>query len=182
MNQQFPEIQADPGVKRQVLSDSPELMVVAFRFQNEGAEGKHHHHPHIQSTYAESGRFAFTIAGKTLEVARGDSFVIPSNAVHGCKCLEPGTLIDTFAPRRDDFLMPKLDPEHRVFHFMGQPDETRHIVMANEKVVISPPWSIHCGAGTGAYTWLDALRRRGRRERSVDRGQGSPCTTLARAV
>ena len=106
MIKHFPEVQADPGVKRQVLSESPDLMVVAFRFQAEGAEGKLHSHPHVQSTYVESGRFAFTVSGETFEVGAGDSFVIPSNAVHGCRCLEPGTLIDTFAPRRDDFLMP----------------------------------------------------------------------------
>lgn len=100
----FPEVPADPGVTRQVLSDSPELMVVAFRFQNEGAEGKMHSHPHVQSTYVESGRFEFTVGNETFEVASGQSFVLPSNALHGCRCLEPGTLIDTFAPRRDDFL------------------------------------------------------------------------------
>jgi quercetin dioxygenase-like cupin family protein len=100
----FPEVTADPGVRRQVLSDSPDLMVVAFRFQQKGAEGKLHDHPHIQSTYVESGRFRFTIDGETFDVSPGDSFVIPSNALHGCICLEPGTLIDTFTPRRDDFL------------------------------------------------------------------------------
>ena len=100
----FPEVTADPGIRRQVLSDSPDLMVVAFRFQQEGAEGKLHNHPHVQSTYVESGRFRFTIDGKTFDVSPGDSFVIPSNALHGCVCLEPGTLVDTFTPRRDDFL------------------------------------------------------------------------------
>ncbi|OCW59242.1 cupin [Hoeflea olei] len=100
----FPEVPADPGVTRQVLSDSPELMVVAFRFREEGAEGRMHSHPHVQSTYVESGRFAFTVGDQSFEVMAGQSFVIPSGAVHGCRCLEPGTLIDTFAPRRDDFL------------------------------------------------------------------------------
>ncbi len=100
----FPEVTADPGVKRQVLSDSPQLMVVAFRFREPGAEGKLHSHPHVQSTYVESGRFRFSIGGEAFEVAPGDSFVIPSGATHGCICLEPGTLIDTFTPRRDDFL------------------------------------------------------------------------------
>lgn len=100
----FPEVDADPGVRRQVLSDSEALMVVAFRFQAEGAEGKLHNHPHVQSTYVESGRFRFSIGGEAFEVGPGDSFVIPSMAMHGCVCLEPGTLIDTFTPRRDDFL------------------------------------------------------------------------------
>ncbi|MFQ1702816.1 cupin domain-containing protein [Loktanella agnita] len=99
----FPPVQPDPGVTRQVLSDSPELMVVSFTFDAE-AEGKLHDHPHVQSTYVESGRFRFTVAGEEMEVGPGDSFVIPSGARHGCICLEPGRLIDTFTPRRDDFL------------------------------------------------------------------------------
>ena len=100
----YPEVDADPGIRRQVLSETPELMVVAFRFGEEGAEGKLHNHPHVQSTYVESGRFRFAIDGTEFEVGPGDSFVIPSGAEHGCVCLRPGTLIDTFTPRRDDFL------------------------------------------------------------------------------
>lgn len=99
----YPEIEADTGVRRQVLSENEALMVVAFRFQD-GAEGKLHNHPHVQATFVESGRFRFTIDGDSFEVGPGDSFVIPSEARHGCICLEAGTLIDTFTPRRDDFL------------------------------------------------------------------------------
>lgn len=99
----YPEVAADEGVRRQVLSENADLMVVAFRFQ-EGAEGKLHNHPHVQSTYVQSGRFRFTIGEEAFEVGPGDSFIIPSRAMHGCVCLEPGTLIDTFTPRRDDFL------------------------------------------------------------------------------
>ena len=99
----FPALAAGPGVTRQVLADSPELMVVRFRFES-GAEGALHNHPHVQSTYCASGLFRFSVAGEEFEVGPGMSFVIPSNARHGCTCLEAGELIDSFAPRRDDFL------------------------------------------------------------------------------
>jgi len=100
----FPIVDADPGVTRQVLADHPDLMVVAFRFSEEGAEGKLHNHPHIQSTFVQSGKFKFSVGDETKEVGPGDSFVIPTNVVHGCVCIEPGTLVDSFTPRRDDFL------------------------------------------------------------------------------
>ncbi len=99
----FPAVDAGNNVTRQVVADSPELMVVEFRFAD-GAVGALHHHPHIQSTYVRSGRFEFTIGDETFEVSPGDSFVIPSMAVHGCRAIEPGVLVDTFTPRRDDFL------------------------------------------------------------------------------
>ena len=100
----FPVVSTGENVTRQVLSENEQLMVVAFRFAAEGAEGALHNHPHIQSTYVESGRFRFTLGDEEREVGPGDSFVIPSGQTHGCICLEPGTLVDCFTPRRDDFL------------------------------------------------------------------------------
>jgi quercetin dioxygenase-like cupin family protein len=100
----YPIVETGDGVTRQVLADSPELMTVAFRFAAKGAQGALHHHPHVQSTFVQSGQFRFTVEGRDFEVGPGDAFVIPSGAVHGCVCLEPGLLIDGFTPRRDDFL------------------------------------------------------------------------------
>lgn len=99
----FPAVEAGNGVIRQVLSHDEKLMVVAFNFEK-GGEGSLHSHPHSQSTYVESGTFTFSIDADSFDVKAGDSFVIPANAIHGCKCHNEGRLIDTFTPRRDDFL------------------------------------------------------------------------------
>ncbi len=101
--QRFPSHSPAPGVTRQVLADSPDLMIVAFGFEA-GAAGARHSHSHVQSTYVESGRFRFGIGDDVVEVGPGDSFVIPSGIEHGCTCLQAGRLIDCFTPRRDDFL------------------------------------------------------------------------------
>ena len=101
---EFPIVPSGENVTRQVLADHPDLMVVAFSFNEAGAVGDLHSHPHVQSTFVSSGRFRFTLGDEEREVSTGDSFVIPSGLTHGCLCLEPGVLIDSFTPRRDDFL------------------------------------------------------------------------------
>lgn len=94
---------ADPGVRRRVLAHDEALMVVEFAFEKD-AEGRLHSHPHIQASYIAEGSFDVTIDGVTERLAAGQSFIVPSNAVHGVKALEAGRLIDSFTPARADFL------------------------------------------------------------------------------
>jgi 4-deoxy-L-threo-5-hexosulose-uronate ketol-isomerase len=60
----------------------------------------------------------------------------------------------THERRMEVYLYFDMEPETRVFHFMGKPDETRHLVMKNEQATISPSWSIHTGTATNNYTFI----------------------------
>ncbi len=59
--------------------------------------------------------------------------------------------------RMEAYLYFGMAPDARVLHLMGEPSETRHLFIANEEAAISPPWSIHAGAGIGAYTFIWAM-------------------------
>lgn len=94
---------AGEGVTRRVLAYTDALMCVENTFQA-GAVGTLHSHPHTQITYVVSGRFSFTIDGETHEVGPGDTLLKTDGVIHGCTCLEAGTLLDIFNPMREDFL------------------------------------------------------------------------------
>ena len=91
------------GTHRRLLAHSEPLMAVEVVFET-GSVGALHTHPHTQCSYVLSGCFAYEVEGETVELARGDSIIVPGGAVHGTRCLEAGTLLDIFTPERKDFL------------------------------------------------------------------------------
>lgn len=91
------------GVERKILAYADEMMCVENHFEK-GAVGALHHHPHTQITYVVSGKFEFEIEGIKKVVKQGDALLKRNDILHGCVCLEAGTLLDIFNPMRKEFV------------------------------------------------------------------------------
>lgn len=94
--------------------------------------------------------------------------VIHQDGIQSCQLMMGITMLDennnwntmpahVHDRRMEAYLYLDLEKDSKVFHFMGQPDETRHLVVGNDQAVLSPAWSIHSGAGTSNYSFVWAM-------------------------
>lgn len=79
--------------------------------------------------------------------------------VMGMTALAAGSVWNTMPCHTHDrrsevYLYFDMAPDTQVFHFMGEPEETRHLVVSGEQAILSPGWSIHCGSGTARYAFI----------------------------
>lgn len=123
----------------------------------------HTHYPNKKITLAEAS--PQTLGDDTTSNRRTiNKFIVPDvlptcQLTMGLTKLAEGNLWNTMPchtheRRMEVYFYFDMDEETAVFHMMGQPQETRHLLVHNEQAVISPSWSIHSGVGTKRYTFI----------------------------
>jgi quercetin dioxygenase-like cupin family protein len=95
--------QPEPGLRRQIMSYSPGMMLVRHRMEK-GWAGAKHSHPHEQLVYIVSGHLSFRYPGGVVEAKMGDSFLVPGNVEHQAWALEDSEVLDIFTPYREDYM------------------------------------------------------------------------------
>lgn len=94
----------EPGTTRRIMAYCDALMVCELTFKK-GTTSALHKHPHDQITYVVRGSLKFSVGGQVKVVRAGDVVYMPSGVEHGLlEALEESVIVDTFAPKRADFL------------------------------------------------------------------------------
>jgi len=114
-----------------------------------------------QGTIRELGD-QLTSNRRTLNQYIHENGVQSCQVVMGVTTLHPGSMWNTMPAHTHDrrtecYLYFDLPEDARVIHLLGQPTETRHVVVGNREAAISPSWSVHCGVGTTNYSFVWAM-------------------------
>ncbi|MBC8084509.1 MAG: 5-dehydro-4-deoxy-D-glucuronate isomerase [Hymenobacter sp.] len=158
---------------------------VDFRSLNAGEPAKfyllsapaHAPHPTARCTQAE----ATPVRMGAVETANARTIYkyIYAEGIQSCQLvmgltqLEPGSVWNTMPAHTHDrrteaYLYFNLPENQRVLHLMGEPHETRSLWVSNEQAILSPPWSIHSGCGTNAYTFIWGMAGENREYTDMD--------------
>ncbi len=126
----------------------------------------HHAYPSRLVTVADAAKMELGDAA-TSNKRTINQFIHPlvmqsCQLVLGYTALDEGSVWNTMPAhvhdrRMEAYLYWGMDEASRVLHLMGEPQETRHMFVANEEAIVSPTWSIHSGAGIGKYTFIWAM-------------------------
>jgi quercetin dioxygenase-like cupin family protein len=92
----------EAGLRRQVMSYSPSMMLVRHRMVK-GWVGTKHSHPHEQMVYIVSGKITFTSPDGTFQTKAGDCFLVPGGVEHQASAQEDSEVLDIFTPMREDY-------------------------------------------------------------------------------
>ncbi|WP_182112179.1 MULTISPECIES: 5-dehydro-4-deoxy-D-glucuronate isomerase [unclassified Actinotalea] len=132
-----------------------------------------------QGTVRELGD-PLTSNRRTLNQYIHENGVRSCQVVMGVTTLHPGSMWNTMPAHTHDrrmeaYLYFDLPEDARVIHILGRPDETRHLVVANQEAIISPSWSVHSGVGTASYSFVWAMAGE---NQSFDDMDGFPITVM----
>lgn len=123
----------------------------------------HHTYPNRMMTKAEAAPVNLgdisTSNKRTIYKYIHNDGIQSCQLVMGLTALEPGSVWNSVPPhthtrRMEAYFYFDVDAANRVMHFMGEPQETRHLVIANHEAAISAPWSMHFGVGTASYGFI----------------------------
>ena len=123
----------------------------------------HHTYPNKMMTKAEAAPVNLgdnaTSNKRTIYKYIHNDGIQSCQLVMGLTTLEAGSVWNSVPPhthtrRMEAYFYFDVDAAQRVMHFMGEPQETRHLVIANNEVAISAPWSMHFGVGTASYGFI----------------------------